>query len=72
MLAQLKRRGFLGVSTIEARERLNVMSPASIIHRLRKEGWDIVTLHNEYSNSLGKTHRCAQYVLLSGALGEDS
>lgn len=55
------------VSTIEARNLLNILAPAPRVHELRHDqGFNIVTNWITTINSEGYEHRVAEYVLLAG------
>ena len=67
ILVALREVKSLGMSTIQMREELDVMSPASRIFELRKqEGYNIQTVWRSDTNAQGREHSCAFYVLLSG------
>ncbi|MBK8970498.1 MAG: helix-turn-helix domain-containing protein [Hahellaceae bacterium] len=53
------------MTTIEAREQLDVMQPAPRIFELRKMGLKILTIWTTSINAQGKKHRNARYVLMS-------
>jgi hypothetical protein len=59
-LMQLKAKG---LTTIEMREELDVMSPAPRVLELREEGHQIETVWTTSENAQGKTHRNARYLL---------
>lgn len=66
LLAALRSLGPTGVTTIEAREQLDVMQPAPRIFELRH--WfdlNILTIWTTSINAQGKKHRNARYVLMS-------
>jgi len=53
------------ITTIEAREQLNILMPAARIFELRKNyGLNIITLWTKDCTSQGKPHRVARYVLI--------
>jgi hypothetical protein len=55
------------LTTVQARDELNVMAPAARIFELRYNyGFNIVTNWIVSVDSSGRKHRMAQYVLLSG------
>ncbi len=55
------------VSTIFARDELDIMAPAARVQELRhKDGFNIFTYWKTEPTSCGKNHRVAEYVLLSG------
>ncbi len=64
MLNQLRSLGAKGITTIECREQLNIMSPAPRVFELRELGYEI---HTDWSNDTdhnGHTHRTARYILI--------
>ncbi|KZZ58850.1 hypothetical protein A3762_06665 [Oleiphilus sp. HI0125] len=65
LLAELIDRDALGVTTIYAREQLDVMSPAPRIMELRKRGFEILTIWTTEETAQGNQHRIARYVLTS-------
>ncbi|HCW90022.1 MAG TPA: hypothetical protein DHU56_08225 [Marinobacter sp.] len=54
------------LTTLEARHLLNVMPPAARVMELRDRGYKIITNRREDSDSAGRKHRVAEYVLLPG------
>lgn len=54
------------LTTLYARHYLNVMHPAARVMELRKAGHNIVTHRRKDSDTAGRTHSVAEYVLLSG------
>lgn len=65
--AALRESGGDGVTTIRAREELDIMAPAPRIFELRhNEGKNIQTIWETDENAQGNKHRVARYVLLSG------
>ena len=67
ILKALAERGPLGITTIYAREQLDIMAPAPRIHELRHDyGYNIQLIREPDTNAQGYTHICARYVLLSG------
>lgn len=60
-LLQALRRG--PVTTLEARERLNVYHPAARVLELREAGHRIVTAWETAHDAWGRPHRVARYVL---------
>jgi hypothetical protein len=55
------------VSTIYAREELDIMAPAPRVFELRNnQGLNIFTHWKTESTACGKNHRVAEYVLLAG------
>ncbi len=65
LLAALQLMGPDGVTTIEARDELNVMHPAARIMELRARGYQIATIWTDSTNAQGFAHRNARYILLS-------
>lgn len=57
------------VSTLEARERLNVMHPAGRVMELRELGYKIVTAWTWEPDAWGRPHRVGRYVLMQHARG---
>lgn len=70
LLDALIDAGAMGLSTIELRESLDVMSPAPRVLELRELGFQIETFWVVGENSQGNKHRCARYVLINQAGGE--
>lgn len=52
------------ITTLEARQKLDVMHPAARIQELREEGHNIITHRTIEDTPLGR-HRIARYVLLT-------
>lgn len=67
ILKYLEKLGSSGVSTIEIREKLDVLHPAGRIKELREEGHKIITRWTVTENIFGLAHRNARYVLVSYA-----
>ncbi|MCH2160102.1 MAG: helix-turn-helix domain-containing protein [Oleiphilaceae bacterium] len=65
LLQALLTRSTKGVTTIYARETLDIMSPASRLLELRKLGFDIRTVRVTEENAQGHKHVNARYVLIS-------
>ncbi|KPJ67188.1 MAG: hypothetical protein AMJ43_05880 [Coxiella sp. DG_40] len=61
LLKYLKQKS---INTLEARLLLNVMSPASRIFELRRQGHNIQTFWIKVADSQGHSHRIGKYVLL--------
>ena len=60
-----------GITTIEAREALDIMMPGARIFDLRhKLGFNIKTVWSEDVNAQGHKHRIARYVLFPGKYQE--
>lgn len=57
------------ISTIEAREQLNVIHPAARVMELRADGHRIVTTWSFEPDAWGRPHRVARYVLMREAQG---
>lgn len=56
-----------GITTIQAREDLDIMMPASRVHELRHEqGYNIKSISSFDTNAQGNSHSCYRYVLMSG------
>ena len=52
------------ITTTQAREHLDVMSPAARILQLKKDGYQIVTLNDTWTSNHGINHKgVARYVL---------
>lgn len=51
------------VSTLDARERLDVIHPAARVLELRERGYRIVTTWAHQSDAWGRAHRVARYML---------
>ena len=54
------------LTTLYARERLGIMSPAARVLELRKNGHKIITHWTTSEDMAGTKHREAKYVLLAG------
>jgi len=55
------------ITTIEAREHLNILAPAPRIYELRHDhGYNIITEWINDTTAQGYKHRVARYVLLPG------
>jgi hypothetical protein len=65
MLHVLRTTG--GVTTLEARDRYGVMSPACRVLELRRQGHIILTVWTWQFDAEGRPHRVARYVLLKEA-----
>lgn len=52
------------ITTSQAREHLDVMSPAPRILELRKAGYQIATVLDDWISEYGIKHRIARYVLV--------
>ncbi len=67
LLQALAQAGNTGITTIQAREDLDVMQPAPRIHELRHNfGHNIVTAWKIEENAQGRKHRNGRYVLIPG------
>lgn len=56
-----------GLTTIELREKFDVMMPAARVHELRwLYGYNIVRMWTHDTNAQGNCHSVARYVLLTG------
>lgn len=53
------------VTTLYARERLDVMHPAARIQELREQGHNIITHWSTETNAQGHEHRVARYALMT-------
>lgn len=61
------RESATGLTTIELREKYDVMMPAARVHELRwKFGYNIHCTRDNDTNAQGNWHSAARYVLLSG------
>ena len=65
LVSALTQAGATGVTTIEAREGLDIMMPAARVCELRKMGWHIATVWTTSENAQGRKHRNARYVLMA-------
>lgn len=65
ILNRLRNVGSGGMTTIQAREDLDVMAPAPRIFELRNLGHEIVTIRDCDENAQGNNHPCARYVLVA-------
>ena len=68
ILKYLKEEG--GLSTLDAREKLGIMSPAARIFELKEGGYPIVTVWMIEHDVTGTPHRIAKYILLIGELAD--
>ena len=67
LLGALREAGNTGITTIFARENLDIMMPAARIFELRhNEGYNIQAFPSHDTNAQGNGHSCKRYVLLSG------
>ena len=66
---RIKAAGGSGITTIQARDELNVMHPAGRIRELRESGNHIETIWTTSTNAQGHNHRNARYVLISQSSG---
>ena len=64
LLAYLQQVGTL--TTLQARDRLNVMHPAGRVFELREMGHNIVTTWTWDRDHEGRRHRVGRYALLAG------
>ncbi len=72
LLKALREAGAQGITTIQAREKLDVMMPAARVHELRHtEGFNIQTIWQTSENAQGHKHRNARYVLMPGVYKSD-
>jgi len=63
----LQEVGALGITTIYAREHLDIIAPAPRVFELRfRDGRNIQTIWDRDTNAQGNQHRVARYVLLPG------
>lgn len=69
LLAYLREVGTL--TTIQARDILNVMHPAGRVMELRKAGYNIVTAWVWDRDHEGRPHRVGRYALLTGKGGDE-
>ena len=67
ILSHLEEVGSKGASTIELREKLDILHPAGRVNELREEGHEIITRTTVSENAQGKRHRNARYVLINHA-----
>ena len=56
----------VGITTLQARQLLSVMHPAGRILELRRKGFEIVTAWVYDTDSAGKLHKQALYILKRG------
>lgn len=54
------------LTTLQAREQLDIMAPAARVMELRKRGYDIETVWVWDLSPCGKPHRVARYILQQG------
>ncbi len=54
------------LTTLRARHQLNIMHPAARVMELRQSSYEIVTLRRKDTDSAGRPHRVAEYMLMSG------
>ncbi len=65
ILDALKQRHGLGITTLEARQELGIMSPAPRVKELRVRGYHILTIPTDIVTDDGVMHQgVARYVLL--------
>ena len=61
------RESVNGLTTIELREKYDVMMPAARVHELRwMFGFNITRISDHDTNAQGNRHSVARYVLLTG------
>lgn len=65
IVAYLQEHG--SITTIEARQQLDVMHPAGRIDELREQGCKIDTVWTNDTTEQGKQHRVARYVWRAAA-----
>jgi hypothetical protein len=71
LLSALREAGGGGLTTIQIRERLDIMMPAARVHELRWDyGYNIQSIPAHDKNAQGNRHSCKRYVLLSGKWSE--
>ncbi|MEH6814782.1 MAG: helix-turn-helix domain-containing protein [Motiliproteus sp.] len=71
--AALQEVGAIGITTIEAREKHDIMQPAARIWELRhNHGLNIATVRTQAINAQGHKHSNARYVLLPGEWNDDN
>jgi len=67
----LEASGGRGITTLEAREELNIMAPAPRVHELRwEQDKNIITQRSQEANAQGHKHSVARYILLPGSWRE--
>jgi len=54
------------LTTLQARNLLNVMHPDARVMELRKHGYNIITNRRKDADSEGRLHSVAEYVLMPG------
>lgn len=59
--------GRSSLTTQEARELLDVMSPAARVFEMRAAGWQIVTVWERFPTACGRLHRMARYICMGHA-----
>lgn len=64
VLAHLRKAS---LTTLEARQFLDVLHPAARVMELRKAGYQIVTHWTDDMTAEGRSHRVARYILKEGA-----
>ena len=71
LLAALQKAGSEGITTIYAREHLNVMHPGGRVHELRHDhGKNIQSIWSTEHDEAGHPHRVARYILFPGKYKE--
>jgi len=71
LLEALTLAGSNGITTIEARHRLNILAPAPRVHELRhNDDLNIETVWREDFTPEGYPHNVASYVLKAGSFKE--
>ena len=58
------------LTTLEAREHLDILHPAARVMELREQGYVITTHRTMQTNAQGNVHRVAQYVLMASGVAE--
>lgn len=63
-LTSLESAGGRGISTLEARNLLDILHPSGRIKELREQGYEITTIWSREQTAT-REHRVARYVLIS-------
>lgn len=64
LLSALRNAGSYGISTLEARNMLDILHPGGRIKNLRERKYEIVTVWSLEHTNEGK-HRVARYILIA-------
>jgi hypothetical protein len=51
------------LTTIEAREKLDILHPCGRVLELRRQGWPIITVWVSFPTDCGRLHRVGKYIM---------